>query len=225
MSKSVFDTIFNIQAICIFSSFLISLRLVKNNNIPRYLTGFFWYPTIAFLTIIPAFFTLNYSLGLFSLSKILNNISIVFHFVLLSIFILRAMPGEVNKKFIVTLIIVFLILILYFLAISDLTKRNTFIFGVTNFGLILFCVIYYYQLFNNIPTLNLLLEPSFWIVTGVFFCMSIQIPITLTIDYLKERIQLNNYYLLYSLISFCYTIMHLFFIKAYLCATHQRKVL
>lgn len=119
----------------------------------------------------------------------------------------------------------FLGLISYFLIASDLTKKNTFIFGVTNFGLIIFCIVYYHQLFNNLPTLNLLLEPSFWIITGVFFCMSIQIPVLLTIDYLRYKILINNYYLLHSLISFCYTIMHLFFIKAYLCATRQQKVL
>ena len=117
----------------------------------------------------------------------------------------------------------FFLLLLYFLFTYDLAQPMYHAFSITNFGLIVLCVIYYYQLFNNIPTLNLLKEPSFWIITGIFFGMSINVPLSAIISYLDKRISVSTFMIFGNIFIISYGIMHLFFIKAIICAVKMNK--
>jgi hypothetical protein len=82
--------------------------------------------------------------------------------------------------------------------------------------LIFFCLLYFYELFKQLPTLNLLNEPSFWISTGLFFFMSCTLPYSLLENYLRK-----NYFDLevefYSIFYMFYSLMFIMIIKAYLC--------
>jgi len=120
---------------------------------------------------------------------------------------------------------VFLVLLFFLLSVYDIKQDNTLAFGITNFGLMVFSLLYYFSLLNNTtPIINLLKEPSFWIITGVFFSMSLHIPVLFSMGYLHDKISLANFRFLMSASMVCYGIMHLFFIKAYLCAIHPQKV-
>ncbi|CAN5741360.1 hypothetical protein BH11BAC4_BH11BAC4_15890 [soil metagenome] len=191
---------------------------------PKYMKGFFWYPTVAaffiILVIIVSYFLNNKE----SYVSILNNISLIFHYSFLGLFIIRVLPNKPNQILAKITFTVFLALIFFLLITYDNTQRNTLAFGIANFGLMLFCLWYYFQLFNTIPIFNLLREPCFWIITGIFFSMSIHVPIFFSMGYLKNKISFQNYRLLIAVSLFCYGIMHLFFIKAYICAIHPQKV-
>ena len=193
MSKSILDIIYNIQSLCIFLSFIVSLRLVKNDKIPDYMKGFFWYPTIGTIVMGFGFVGNNFFINLEIFGKIINNISLLFHFSFLSIFIIRTMRGTIHNRFLKLLFVVFFCLILFSLSIYNIKEMNKPGFAIANFGLSIFCVIYYYQLFNNIPTLHLRKEPSFWIITGIFFCMSLHVPIFAIINYLHFKILSSSY--------------------------------
>ena len=91
MSKSFFDIIFNIQAACMFLSFILSLRLYNNDKIPRYMKGFFWYPTIGIIVIIFHLIIKHFFKNILGFALMSNNISLLFHFSFLSIFIFRVM--------------------------------------------------------------------------------------------------------------------------------------
>lgn len=186
--------------------------------------GFFWYPAVGILVIIPNIISLHFFKNLNFLAFISGNISLIFHFCFLGIFIIKTITNKLIHIFLKTFFVIFLCLIIFLLVIKDIKENNRTAFAFANFGLIFFCIIYYHQLFNNIPILNLKQEPSFWIITGIFFCMSIHIPILITTDYLRYQISISNYRLLLSCPLFSYTIMHLFFIKACLCAIHPQRV-
>lgn len=185
--------------------------------------GFFWYPTIGIIVLLPSFIAVNFSKTFNDLGYINMNLSLIFHYSFLSIFIMRMMLNKRNHIPLIIIFSFFLCLIIFFLITKSITRKNDLAYTISNFGLIVFCILYYYQLFNNLPLINLRKEPSFWIITGVTFSMSVQIPIQAAENYLHWNTSLNNYLLFISITMFCYSIMHLFFIKAYLCATHPQK--
>ncbi len=223
MSKALILIIYNCQCLVIILSFLISLKLVKNKSIPDYMRGFYWYPSIALVIILPGFFTENYFRSYRVYSSILTNLSLIFHYSFLSIFIIKVMPKGISNNFLKIFFLFFLSLLIFLLIYEKLEKQNTFAFATANLGLTIFCIIYYYRLFNNLPIVNLKREPSFWIITGVFFCMSMHIPLISVSNYLYENISLSTSRLINSIAIFCYLIMHLFFIKAYLCSVRPQK--
>lgn len=223
MSKAFNLIIFNIECLIILISFLISLKLIRNKSIPDYMRGFYWYPTIALIIIIPGYIAENYFKSYIEYSSILNNISLIFHYTFLSIFIIKVMPSykdDILLKFVFGL---FLLLLVFHLTQTNTNKQNTIAFVTANFGLTIFCLIYYYRLFNNLPVLNLLEEPSFWIITGVFFCMGVHIPLLIAWDYLHGKIPLHISRIHNAINIFCYIIMHLFFIKAILCSVRPQR--
>ena len=73
------------------------------------------------------------------------------------------------------------------------------------------CFYYYYEILNAPPTLNLINEPSFWIVSGVFILFLCITPINLAI----ESTLVVNY--LKSLDSIAYILITLMFLKATSC--------
>ncbi len=186
--------------------------------------GFFWYPMIGVLAIIPGFIARNFCESWYVFGAIIHKFSILFHYSFLSIFIFRAIPGKKNNIYLTIIFLTFLFLILFFLLRVNIETRSDHSFAIANFGLVIYSIIYYYYLFNNNPTFNLLKEPAFWIITGIFFSMSVHIPIFLAMDNLHYKIPINTYRILICVSIFCYFLMHIFFIKAYLCAIHQRKI-
>ncbi len=185
--------------------------------------GFFLYPLVAVLVFSYSFFTTLISKNLYQFAHISNNISLIFHFSFLSIFIIRAMSKGKNNIYIFLIFGIFISLLFVLLYNGTLRKLNGPAFATANLGLAVFCVIYYYRLFDNLPILNLRKEPAFWVITGIFFCMSLNIPMFAFYNYLKIRVSSYNLILLKSIGAFGYTLMHVFFIKAYLCSIRLQK--
>lgn len=191
---------------------------------PYYMRGFFWYPAISCIVGIPIFLSVNFFKELKFIGTSINNISLLFHFSFLSLFILKVSFPR-NKPGILKIVFLFFIgLITFVLITNDITRQINLAFALSSLGLVFFCIIFYYKLFDNIPIIDLRKEPSFWIITGVFFCMSSLIPISATIDYLKNKIHMTVYATFNLVLMFTYIIMHLFFIKAYLCVAPRQRV-
>ena len=224
MSRMINLFIFNSQCFVTLLSFLFSLKLVRNKNIPNYMKGFFWYPTVGLIIAIPLFLATNFFHFFHEYTTTINNISLLFHYSFLSIFIIRVVSPNINFTFLIFIFLFFLFLLLYVLVNNSLTKQLNMAFSLCNLGLTIFCIIYYYNIFSNRPSLDLKREPSFWIITGIFFCMSTHIPITTVLDYLHHKIHYTIYAGLINVLIVCYMVMHLFFIKAYLCSVQPQKV-
>lgn len=225
MSKTLYNIAFNFQALCMVLSFILSLRLIRNSEIPYYMRGFYWYTLVGVIVLIPNFYDLNISKIFYPVTVIMINASILFHYLFLSLFIIKLIKNKSNSNLLRIIFWTILLILMFTLNKENLTKNNNLGYSVSNFGLIIFCILYYYKLFISLPSINLKKEPSFWIVTGVFFTMSVHIPIQAALGFLRYNISYSNYILLHGIIAFCYSIMHLFLIKAFLCATHQRKAI
>lgn len=192
---------------------------------------FCWYPIFAIITSFPGIITAHVYLfyhlqpATYKIVYVLTNLSLLVHYTFLSIFITRVIVNkEAVKKYLHIIFFTFLIVILYFLITENIEQTIHKAYVMSSLGLTIFCIIYYYQLFNYLPIFNLRTEPSFWIVSGIFFAMSIHIPVSAGIEYLQDKISEFDYLMLYNFLMFSYTIMHLFFVKAFICTIKMHKV-
>lgn len=208
---------------CITSLFFIGVKTK-----PVYMKYFFWYPTITFLIM------LNRNLSEYNyidymtneIKYIIVNLSFILHYILLALFIKHNILASTKiNNYLPSLFWLFLFLIGILLFSSGLTVKNGLAYGVTNFCLLIFCVIYFQQLFKNPPTVILIHSPAFWVVNGIFFGMTTTIPINFSGDFFIKDGNEESIQILRNLGSVSYIIMHLFFIKAYLCIVRPNKVL
>lgn len=224
MEETIYYKLILIKDLTYLLSFLFSLGLIGNKNIPNYMKGFYWYTSVGLFIITLQFFSHYLHIIPKEIYRVINLLSLLFHYTFLGFFILRSLSDSKDIKQLKIIFWLFIPLIIYFIII-DINNYVVFAFAITNFGLLIFCIIYYYQLFKNTPTLNLLTEPSFWIITGIFFGMSTTIPISIIGGHLLHNIPRNIFLSISLLVPFGYSVMHLFFIKAILCSVRQPRVL
>ena len=85
----------------------------------------------------------------------------------------------------------------------------------TTIFFILGCILYFLNILKKLPHANLSIEPSFWIITGLFFYSVIEGPTLCVI--LNYRPKLTSTLLYTTINGIAYIILHLLFIKAYTC--------
>ena len=96
-------------------------------------------------------------------------------------------------------------------------KMLTAYISVTNSILILIPAFYYfYTLFLEPPTKNLLQEPSFWITTGIAFLHCLNIPLFLIENYLLKQF-ITVWYSMYSINYIAYCFLFILLIISLLC--------
>jgi hypothetical protein len=96
-------------------------------------------------------------------------------------------------------------------------KNLTPYLSVTSSILILIPAFYYfYTLFLEPPTKNLLQEPSFWITTGIAFLHSLNIPLFLIENYLLKKF-ITVWYSMYSINYIAYCFLFILLIISILC--------
>jgi hypothetical protein len=90
---------------------------------------------------------------------------------------------------------------------------------------VVFCIYFYHKLFKDLPTKNIKSEPSFWIVTGLFFYSCLSVPFYTLNEYMRSSFTRIVYTNIFSISNILIIIMHLFFIKAYICTIRLHKAL
>ena len=223
MKISFYDIFLYFQWICTIASFIFSIRLIGNKNIPKYMNKFYWYPFIAVTLVLFNFLQKYFNIASKIVSGVIHSSLLIFHFIFLSIFIYRILPNKRLSVYFKLLFFLILFIILFCLFTNDLSMPQHKAYAFTNFGLVLFCCLYYFQLFEAMPTVNLLKEPSFWIINGVLFCMCATIPLVSLSGYLIANMPYDLHLSMGGIGFFAYGGMHLFFIKAYLCSISQSK--
>jgi hypothetical protein len=78
------------------------------------------------------------------------------------------------------------------------------------------CIVYMIELFRFPPYFKLVEQPSFWVVTGLFFFVVSTLPVTLLLNYLKQ-ISYDLYAHFFSIIYLSYILLFIMICKAYLC--------
>ncbi len=141
-------------------------------------------------------------------------------------FFISVLPDFLFKNWIKYASIVLLVLIVPSGIISMQSKLHHFYFIVAaNLCTLLFCLVYIYSIFSGVPESILKHQSSFWIIVGVLFYTAVTAPIFLGYYYLGNSNIKSLLYILFPLTNIAIIIMHLLFIKAYLCIIRPPKVL
>lgn len=209
-----------LQFLAITFSFVISLRLVNNKSIPKYMSGFYWYNFLAFLIISFGVLCVFHLRSLISYALVINNFSSIFHVCFLSIFMQKVTPNlTVNQnKWLNVFRVLMVLVILYFLLTKNSFKEINLSFSIVNTVLLVYSIVYFIKIFEGIPNLDLLKTPAFWIITGVFFSSSLLIPVCTAFDLLPLSYFSNTLYLLNIALTLPFILFHCFLIKAFLCS-------
>ena len=205
------------------ASSIFSLRLAGDKRVPKYMQQFYWYTIVAALFSFYNFFQKYFNISSQNAFGFFHSTLLLFHFIFLSYFIYCALPKKIIPKVIKLLFFFFFLMILTCLLTNDLNKPQSAAFTICNLGLVIFCCFYFSQLFEEMPTMNLLNEPSFWTIIGIFFCMCATIPLGAIRTSIFDNKPYELYFLVGTLGYFSYGVMHLFFIKAYLCSINPPK--
>jgi hypothetical protein len=204
--------------ICYFLSLFFSFRTINNPWIPPYMRGFYWYSVVGAIVCLLFWYS-----RLFSEKELfvkINLASLLFHYWFLGNFFKKILVPSNNKIGNIFLFLSLFILIV-FVIINLITKTTSLSFTTANFVLLVLSLGYYFQLFQKAPNQILFNEPAFWVVTGVFIAMGISLPVILFSDFIRmhKTFTKEEYYFLNLIAGIPNAIMHIFFIKAYVCST------
>lgn len=185
--------------------------------------GFFFYPLIALLvsanSICSAILFLYAKEINFFIQSFLQLCDLLFWTIFFSrIFIKGKEIRKIKFLFLCTMIIT-----IYLLYFNRTGTSNLHIHALSNLCKTIFCISFYNRLFKTPPDQNLLLEPSFWIVTGLIFYSCLSVPFYALNDYIKQNFVEIISYNIFSISNMLIIIMHLFFIKAYLCTIRLHR--
>ena len=213
--------IFQVFVILLFCVNLILYLKIRNRILlVNNLRTFFWYPLVA------VFIGIIYYANLFHLlpydtSNRADQISLIFHYSFLGRFIYIEVGKNRIYKYCFWL---FLPIIIYFIY-TGLINHTLIAYSITNASLFTLCCFYFYFLFQSPPVLDLLKQPGFWICCGILLGCGLLIPFYSFSNYFLRIKDRHMFYLLGIFSNFGYAIMHIFFIKAYLCLKPLRRLL
>jgi len=125
---------------------------------------------------------------------------------------------KIKALFIITFFVA-----VYLLFFNKVDKRNLHIGALSAICKTVFCVFFFYKLFKNLYYQNILKEPVFWIVTGLIFSSSLLLPFYGLNSYIKAQFPPLISSNIFSVSNMLIIIMHLFFMKAYLCTIQVHK--
>jgi hypothetical protein len=166
-------------------------------------------------------FFLLYPLKLFF---IIQNILFLLDLLFWYIFFFILLTDKKTRDILFYLFLITLFIALYMLFFSKADKNNLHIVALGSICKSVYCIIFFYKLFKNLFYQRILKEPAFWIVSGLIFYSSLSLPFYTLHSYLKSKFSLLISYNIFSISNMLIIIMHLFFIKAYLCTIRVYKV-
>jgi hypothetical protein len=190
------------------------------------------HPVYVFVYYLMGYFLLGllfFISALFPTSKALRQaatfcdyIFTLFEFLIFVSFFIKILQNAGYKKLIKILRFLFMnvgaFLFIYDICSFARIKVNATFFLFTFEAIILLipCLLYYLEIFQSKPTLNLLQNASFWVVTGLFFFMISTLPYSILIKKIYETSWLI-YSHLFSLFYIFYIILFFMITRAYLC--------
>ena len=220
MNTSTFLILVGIVNLIYCLSFFMFLKVRQSKSCPTYLRTFYVYPLVGVVIFIFFWSKVNNIISNEFYTRI-NLISLLFHYGFLSNFIIKTLSPNLKRLSIIVFALCFIVLIAFI--IPDIFHYTSVSFAVGNSGLCIMCMLYYYDIFQGEHKSFLPKDPAFWIISGVFVGMAVNIPFHIFGNYFYSNFSYSTH-LFFSLISmFTYAVMHLFFIKSSLCILPLRK--
>ncbi len=145
--------------------------------------------------------------------RIFDNVFLVFEFLVFSLFILYCVRGRSRKLTVKIIIFLFLGLVFLISAVINSNFVLSFKTAIAESILLVFpCLIYYYELFITVTNRPLNSDPSFWVITGIFFLNACSIPLLLIF-----RLLGSFSHIAFTLNYVLYCILFILLIRAYCC--------
>jgi hypothetical protein len=218
-------TIIVIGTVVILISFSLATAMRKNKAIPGYLKYFYLLPLMQFLLSVKSIiYLLKISSAVDKYGLQFEKIIVALDLLFWMFFFTALFKNFRFNKFVKILgLISFSLIILYL--INNIKSLDYDLIGFTNIVKCAFCIMYFFSIFSDIPNLDLKKDPKFWIISGLLFCSTVSTPVFLSAGYFRNY---SSSYLTYTILAIgnsAIIIMHLLFIKGYLCIIQPRKIL
>jgi len=158
-----------------------------------------------------------------NISFLLQNLLLSFELIFWNFFFLSMFekkPSYFRKNFL------FFLLPFVILYYKDIFSRPIFLmYSIFNLWKCFFCLIHFYSLFKRKSVIPIQNDSSFWIITGLFFYSAFTLPEYSLHDYLRNNLNSILMSNLFASTNIAILIMHILFIKAYLCQLQEKKIL
>lgn len=207
----------------IIISFILSLYIRKFQI--SYLRWFYICPLLAIFSSINSIYGLFFSTYFVGLMFTVQSFIIIFDFLFWYAFFNRIFDNRRGTKGLKILLLTTLVLVAYLIFFSRAGRQNLHVIALTAVSKAIFCLLFFHSLIRNLIYENITREPAFWIATGLFFYTSLSLPFYGLHSYIRIHFSSTVSSNIFSISNMLIIIMHVFFIKAYTCIIHQRKVL
>ena len=203
-------------------SMFFGIYLIYKYKLPQYLKIITIYTTIAGIgAIIALLIHFKFSYVWHVVINIFDATTVLL-LSLLTYFFCSLLPNKYIRY--IAVIFIFSLILTVIILIKDwnssLLSRS---FIVSNFALILMAITYYWDLLNSEPRIDILRDPAFWVVTGIFIGMAANVVLLTLSHLLFVKYDYLRYALTSIFASFFYAFMHLFFVKAFICYRNSRQ--
>lgn len=98
---------------------------------------------------------------------------------------------------------------------------QSYLFSLQALSLLVLSIFYYRSIINN-SSIQLTMEPSFWIITGMTFLMICTLPFSLILDYVYFN-HYEQYFITFNIFNISYALLFIMIIKAFLCPQTTTK--
>ena len=151
------------------------------------------------------------------IADVLYNIFTVFETAVFAYFLYQVIRSPFMKKITLLLLSLFL---LYFTSTTLLNGpyyHNYKAVALESIVILIPCLTFFRELFTRREPLDLLKEPSFWMITGIFFYLATIFPLFITMPWLRSHGLKNVAHGLYSINDFAVSVTYFLFIKGFTC--------
>lgn len=209
----------------ILVTLLVAVTSRRRTSTPSYLKWFYLYPLLLLLT---SFNTITIDVirpSFIVYMPAIEKIIATLNFIFFALFFYLSQSDTHVKNLIGTIALVFLLFTApVALFLSQEVLLHYYFRAYHNLGVLCFCLLYLYAMFNSSSEILLKYEPTFWITMGIFFYVSVTIPIFLSYYYLASNQYADLLRILFPLTNISIIIMNVFFIYGHLCIPQPRKI-
>jgi hypothetical protein len=149
--------------------------------------------------------------------NIFYNLFTLFELFIFSYLLFQVVRSLKIKKILIVLICLFSVFFVQYLLQEDLGAFSNIAVALESIIIIIPCLTYFRELFTRAEPVDLLREPSFWLVTGIFFYLATIFPLYMTRSYLISHGLIGVSKSLSSINNFALSITYLLFIRSYTC--------
>lgn len=152
----------------------------------------------------------------------IHRLSILLHFSLLSAFFLQVIVLKKIRVFLKIAIGVLIPILMLTIWAAIKHEKSYYTIVIANTCLVVFAITYFIQIFYITPKYDIVKDPNFWIAGGIFISMGMSIPNNMMENYLTQYIKDPDFFVFTNIFGkSAYGVMHLFFIKAFLCSPNK----